>query len=313
MNSRVYLYLTGGLGNQLFQLAAGLSEALKSGKTVIIDTTLGKPRLTNGTPDLFHFSLPDYVAKYPRGSFWLSRKTSGYILRMGINPRKFETNRLAKRAVNFIAAMVLSAHFRKLVSLRIANNVGFDELDISRTSLLVGYFQSYRYLRNESVKNELRKLKPIETSNLLNHWIKRVNEEKPIFMHFRFQDYLKEKHFGIPSTRYYEESLNIIGIDDRNIWVFSDDPKLARESLPLSIKDRAELIEDNGLTPAELLHLFRFGKDYIIANSSFSWWGASLCFSSTAKVVVPTPWFSGMPEPKDLIWPNWIRVSAHYD
>jgi hypothetical protein len=55
----------------------------------------------------------------------------------------------------------------------------------------------------------------------------------------------------------------------------------------------------------------RLGHGFVIANSSFSFWGAMLANrSEDIDVVAPEPWFSGMPEPRDLIPPNWLREKA---
>jgi len=54
--------------------------------------------------------------------------------------------------------------------------------------------------------------------------------------------------------------------------------------------------------------VMRHGKDYVIANSSFSWWAATLRFDRSARVIAPQPWFLGQEEPKDLIFSNWGRM-----
>jgi hypothetical protein len=66
MSRDVRVFLTGGLGNQLFQLAAGLSALDEICGRVLLDTKLGKPRTTLGAADVLHFRLPENVIEYSR-------------------------------------------------------------------------------------------------------------------------------------------------------------------------------------------------------------------------------------------------------
>jgi hypothetical protein len=64
------------------------------------------------------------------------------------------------------------------------------------------------------------------------------------------------------------------------------------------------------LTSAETLEIMRLGKAYIIANSTFSWWGAMLSKSENPLVICPDIWFKSQAEPLDLIPSSWKRVPA---
>ena len=64
------------------------------------------------------------------------------------------------------------------------------------------------------------------------------------------------------------------------------------------------------LTDVEVWSLMRHFSGYIIANSSFSWWGAFLRMDKSAPVCVPKPWFKGMRDPNLLIPADWIQVES---
>lgn len=310
LSNRHYVYLTGGLGNQLFQLSAALKA--NSGRSTIIslDINMGNPRKGDFFPDLAGFSLPEGVEFLSKPVSLFVQKTAGYLLRMGIEPKTWEKTRITSRILRFFGKMTLSWHYRKIVNLLIAENVGFTEVSVGRNNIQIGYFQSYRYLEDKNVLNQMDKLTPSVKSEKLERLISRARSETPIFVHFRFQDYLAEHKFGLPSKSYYEVALRDLDGMSRKIWVFSDDLKLAKEKVPSAFRHNCHFVEDDGLSPAQLLHLFRFGGDYVIANSTFSWWGAQLRFDKRGKVIVPEPWFLALPEPRDLIPSDWKRVRS---
>ena len=305
-----YVYLTGGLGNQLFQVAAALSNCQANEGNVILDTSLGRPRTTGKIADLLHMKLPSNITDYSNRASLLSQKAAGFLLRMGIDPTPLEKRAFTRFIFQISGQIIFSLRYRKLVSLQISKNVGFVELDAKADSLLLGYFQSYRYLQNPNVKCALDAIRPKSESGKLNLLISKALEQKPIFVHLRLSDYLNEEHFGTPCSGYYSKSLAKLGGESRNIWVFSDDMALAKSRMPTEFSSQYFYVDDSELSPAQLLHLLRYGEDYVIANSSFSWWGAALSLNRDSKVIAPEPWFAGMAEPKDLLPPNWHREKA---
>ena len=97
--------------------------------------------------------------------------------------------------------------------------------------------------------------------------------------------------------------------DDRNVVVFSDDPKWCNDQTLFST-DRFMISEniDNRVD----LCLMSLCNDFIIANSTFSWWGAIL--STKSKIVIaPDPWFKNGLQIKNLIPPNWIKLNAAWE
>jgi hypothetical protein len=72
----------------------------------------------------------------------------------------------------------------------------------------------------------------------------------------------------------------------------------------------ARWFTDKNLNSAETLELMRCGKAYIIANSTFSWWGAMLSNSENPMVICPDRWFKSQAEPLHLIPKYWKRVPA---
>ena len=112
MRKKHYLYLTGGLGNQLFQLAAALDLAISSEDSLIIDTVIGKPRVTDNLADIFHLKITDEIGSFSRKANILSSKAAGFLLRLGINPVGLEKNKFVGNFFKFAGEAVLSCRFR---------------------------------------------------------------------------------------------------------------------------------------------------------------------------------------------------------
>ena len=95
-----------------------------------------------------------------------------------------------------------------------------------------------------------------------------------------------------------------------SIWLFSDEFEKALSFIPEKYLDIVKCVSEAQKSSAATLEIMRFGVGYIIGNSTFSWWGATLSHSLYPKVIAPEPWFKGMREPKDIIPTDWLRIPA---
>ena len=184
----------------------------------------------------------------------------------------------------------------------------FDELlfnqcpnDIS----LCGFFQSEKYFKHieDSIKEDF---------TFRDHILEPCTEiaesfENPVALHVRRTDYLTNSanHYNL-ELDYYKKALE--QFPDRQVIVFSDDPIWCHDE-PMFNDDRFMISEseDNAVD----LCLMTFCSDYIIANSSFSWWGAWLSRNDSPKVIAPTKWFGPNNEhknTKDLLPETWIKI-----
>jgi hypothetical protein len=311
----VLVSLTGGLGNQLFQLAAGLNFAGK-GK-LYLSTTLGAPRLSlTGKAELLSFTLPLRVKTLSDlKASWITRKAAGFMLRMGVAPSLLEKNRFFRIISGLLANLIMGIHFRQKIVVSTLSGVGYSPIRVTKSNtLLLGYFQSYRWAENFEVKEELSSITYFGESKRIKQYSLDSKTELPLIVHVRLGDYLLEKNFGLLSKDYYEKSiLKILQTGKCNsIWLFSDEIEKAQSYIPDNISIPVRLISEIDESPAATLEVMRMGAGYVIANSTFSWWAAFLRKNEEAEVIAPTPWFSGMPEPVDLIPVSWQRVDSGF-
>jgi hypothetical protein len=315
---RIILILTGGLGNQIFQLAAALSLRKFPGEPIGLDWGIGLPRLnSNGTPDLTSFILPRGVELLPKRRFsWLASKSNGYLLRMGFSPRKYEKFLPVRLVILTIGNLISTIYFKGNRKNCICNSLGFSLIDESATPFtLTGYFQSYRYSEASTVIDALRAMRPVEKSQDLDRLTSISAIEQPLVVHFRFGDYKNENTFGIPTTDYYRKSISDLWLSEKykKIWVFSDEIELAKEKFPREYLSFVRWIDEIDQSSGLTLEAMRLGHGFVIANSSFSFWGAMLAKRGVdLDVVAPEPWFQGTESPNQLIPPNWRRISAGY-
>ena len=173
---------------------------------------------------------------------------------------------------------------------------------------LFGYFQTEKYFADiaDSIREDF-----VFHDEILNN-SKEVMEgmENPISLHVRRTDYVEKSQDHPPcSMDYYREALSHFD-DDRQVIIFSDDVKWCKNQ-DLFKSDRF-LISETGDNRYDLC-LMTLCSDYIIANSSFSWWGAWLSQNPNPKVIAPKRWFgstgyTASHNTEDIIPDRWIKI-----
>lgn len=168
---------------------------------------------------------------------------------------------------------------------------------------LDGYWQSEKYFSNISdlIKRELRPSDDIISK------IKSIKnlDSKSISLHIRRTDYVTSNGYHpLQSIDYYQNAIDIIGEYDY-IFIFSDDIKWCKENF--SFKN---MIFIEGFDDVEDLWIMSMCKNNIIANSSFSWWGAWLNDNKNKKVIAPKKWFGDNVNlnTSDIIPETWITI-----
>lgn len=182
-----------------------------------------------------------------------------------------------------------------------------------RNFLGYGYFQSEKYFSRVSffIRQEftLKDKLGNKAEEVLND-IDKASESASI--HIRRGDYITDQktnaYHGVCGRDYYDAAIRIAKekYPDSQFFIFSDDISWAKENF---IGEEFHFVSDPEIKDHEELILMSKCKHNIIANSSFSWWGAWLNANPEKLVVAPKKWFNKEPEKgKDIVPENWLKV-----
>ena len=168
---------------------------------------------------------------------------------------------------------------------------------------LNGYFQSEKYFESTqlTIRDELR-MSDVMKIKLLQKY---PDISDCVSIHIRRGDYVNQQHnHPILPIDYYEKAIEIVGGKNQLI-VFSDDLTWCKNNLKF---ENITYVDD--LIDVENLWLMSLCKHNIIANSTFSWWGAWLNNNPTKIVIAPNLWFGHKLNlnTSDIIPNNWIKI-----
>ncbi len=174
------------------------------------------------------------------------------------------------------------------------------------------YLQDERFFANErdTIKKMFRFVEPLpETISTLANEIRRKNS---VAVHIRRTDYLKYPTlYPIMTLDYYMAGADYIQNHSReniHLFVFSDDTDWVSKNF----KSRYPFTIVSGNSATTDLHLMSLCRHNIIANSTFSWWGAYLNKNPNKIVVAPDTWNLQSPQwGKDIILKDWIVMPIH--
>jgi hypothetical protein len=295
--SKIIVRLFGGLGNQLFSYAAARRLAFVSGADLIIDDITGfsNDKIYGRFYQLDHFNIKCRKANYRERLEPFSRVRR--ILNYKINsylPLDYRT--YIKQEGNDFES--------KMIYLQPKNSVTHIE----------GYWQSEGYFMDISdiLRDELKIIPPVDVNN--QKMAELIRAYKSVAVHIRFFEDKEFLDLDNILVNYYNQAINLIEqlFPESHFFIFSDRPHDVGNFIPLP-ESRFTLVALNhgdNLAYADLW-LMTQCNHFIIANSTFSWWGAWLASSPDKKVIAPgfrqnlrtTAWgFDG------LLPSSWIKL-----
>jgi hypothetical protein len=289
--------LIGGLGNQMFQYAAGLSLARQNGMEIRIDkNALQKYKLHQG----YQFDQI-FSGEFQQATGWEIFKTLGR--------RKFKAVRRGaeiKQSYKFVEGYPW---------IRQPTHDYWQSFHkVSSPGYLSGYWQSSKYFAN--VEGEVRAAFSFREA-LAGRNIDIANQicaEQSVAIHVRRGDYVLNSNLSNTikycDWDYYDTAIETIleKKGDARFYIFSDEPDVARDHFRDST--RFQIVDWNtGIFSYRDMHLMSLSRHHIISNSTFSWWGAWLATHAEQIVIAPFPWFKGSDEAiSDIYEPAWIKI-----
>jgi hypothetical protein len=287
----IVVNIIGGLGNQLFQYAFGKALAIKNNCELKLDISSYQ-----------NYEWHDY----------------------SLRPFSIYENFATKNECDNLKGENLSLYqkIKKRVIKKnnyiIEKNLLFNEeyKNISNPSYVSGYWQTEKYFKEieDIIRNEFKICIPPSDRNL--NLLGKIEKENAISLHVRRGDYANIKHIndvhGTTPISYYNDAIEFLvsKISNPIFYIFSDDIEWAKKNLV--IKNEKFFVDfNNSKTNYEDLRLMSSCKHHVIANSTFSWWGAWLNDSKSKIVIAPKNWFNDVTlnnQTVNLIPTEWIRM-----
>jgi len=287
--------IIGGLGNQMFQYAAGRALSLR----------LNEPQF---------FDLSAFSNYQLHDGFELAG-----VFQCNIQAATEEQIRdvLGWRSFQSIRLWLLKAplkHFRGRCFVTEPHFYywpGFN--DIQDSCYLFGYWQSEKYFKPvaDGIRQDFKFQCPLDGRNF--KLSQQITELNSVSLHVRRGDYVSDEKtkntHGVCSLEYYKDAIAYIAerIPSPCFFIFSDDIDWCREHLNLSFP--CTFIDHNkGDESYRDMQLMSLCQHHIIANSSFGWWGAWLNPREDKVVIAPKQWFANDLCAKDVIPAEWITL-----
>ncbi len=290
----VICQLLGGLGNQLFQYAAGRALSIRLGTSLKLDTSYYKS---------------DPARRYELGHLNIEAAslTPLYDKLFPLLPRRFA---LAK-VLHKISPLLSTPLPNPMVLLQ-DPETGFDKrfLSVRGNVVLKGFWLSERYfvLIADTLRRELIFRQPPDTQN--QAVLREIDATDAVALHVRRGDYVANAKFNAFDITYYQRAIQAISqqISHPHFFIFSDDPGWTQANI--RTKFPCTYVSHNtGRRNFEDLRLMSRCKHFIIANSTFSWWGAWLSAHTGKQVIAPRQWLTSNTEStRDLVPNSWFRL-----
>jgi hypothetical protein len=292
--------LIGGLGNQMFQYAAGRALATRHNVPLALDISF-LDVLTAKRCDTYR---PYMLGPFNISARILSSSESGLFYR-----------NLSHRCSRMLCRITRRLGEYEFV---LEKGTGVDDHYFRATAhaYLAGYWQSYKYFLDieDQIRVDFTVNQPL--CNEDNEMAALIATTTSVALHVRRGDYVTNERYarrhGVCSELYYRKALYALRerIGEVHVFVFSDDTQWAEAHL--DIPGCTTYVKHNSIARGlEDLMLMARCKHFIIANSSFSWWGAWLGRHPSKYVIAPGKWVAeGYREMGDLLAPGWAALAS---
>ena len=305
------LILSGGLGNQIFQLVA--AHELFSENEFQIDIESLKPSVdSDGLPDIAKLRLKQNNRWVKSDFNKIQKMTLSVLLKYSSITPDNNLRRKILRSIRPLMILMCEGFLFRGFHLAMADGIGACKIKICEdNNILVGNFHSFEWFDcNQSRYRELLQLQDG------NDYICKLTDEAliqgPLVVHIRLGDFTLQDELNITTQKYFTDSIHAAWSSKkyRKIWLFSNEVEKAKQFLPESLIHEVVVVDTDNCSPAEILEIMKLGTGYIISNSTFGWWAATLSRNQSSDIYIPSKWYKTIGEPKALLRPNWTRINT---
>lgn len=322
----IVVNIIGGLGNQLFQYALGRRLGIETGLPLRLDAG-DFATYTLRSYELEHFRIatpqatPEEVAvlrAHDRISAFQRVMQRAYVVKEKLLHGKAPSLPPPTPPIPPRAAWPASLR-EPPFPVRIVKepaSQAFDPgvLQVGGHAYLIGYWQSEKYFDSiaDTLRDDLRLRE--EPQPVAVEWARRIAGVNAVSLHVRRGDYVTNPdvvaaHGGCAIGYYTQAARRILERHrDAHFFVFSDEPPWVRQNLPLDAP--ADIVSDgHALRSHEEMWLMSQCRHHIVANSSFSWWGAWLNPRPDKTVIAPARWWASQGrDDRDVVPASWLRI-----
>lgn len=292
---KIITRIKGGLGNQLFCYATARRLSLINNAELVIDNVSGfvRDHEYKRQYQLTHFNIPIRLAT-PSERLMPFERLRRFLLKRISTKKPFETRQYLEQENNDFD--------ERLLSLKVNGKIYLD-----------GYWQSEQYFIDieNIIRQELEIIYPTDKTNQdLATFIKSTNA---ICVHIRWFDTPNNNSSGSNVKKeYYNNAISFITakINDPHFIIFSDFPDETKQFLSINENQCTYINHNKGDENAYAdLWLMSLCNHFIIANSTFSWWGAWLSKNKDKIVIAPAGKINGISAWgfNGLLPENWLK------
>jgi hypothetical protein len=296
----ITVILRGGLGNQMFQYATGIGIAKHNHTSLAIDATYLNDRSPRGNFTRRFYSLDIFAAE----------------------PKLTALSKISERVP--VPALWLGMDFAAVFAGELFGGKFFKEtkghmfdervFNAGSSASLWGFWQTEKYFigAEDEVRAAFRFSAP--GNEALVRAREEISRENAVALHVRRGDYLLPKYskvYGATDTSYYDAAIAYVAarVSSPKLFVFSDDIAWCKEHIRAPFPVAFMTDETAGPKASGHLELMSLCKHNIIANSSFSWWGAWLNNNPGKIVIAPKKWEAAIAtDAIDTIPAGWVTL-----
>lgn len=288
--------LRGGLGNQIFQYATGRALAELQNDPVL------------------KLGIAGYESSQPSGDTFRSYRLKFFNIKA--QPATTEEVKSYKYPLGIISK--IKRGIDKKIFRKFYMDYHPELMQNKNLKYLDGFFQSEKYFSNirEKLLTELTLKPEFISTDMISVERDMMDCESPISLHVRRADYVtnaqNKAHFGAPTLDYYKEAIRYMAehVQNPTFFAFSDDIDWLKQNIDFGNNKVIYVSKpsgEKGLQDYEELILMSKCKHHIMANSSFSWWGAWLDQNPSKIVIGPKQWTVNPKDHPNITPDGWLR------